>query len=207
MQRRLELESARAARLEAARLSELKGKLEQELSEPAPKWTWAGLDPMAVTKLCREIEVVLKEWSWKGGVRVEFQEDRYDIKVNRKHRRSHGKGFRAVLYAAMTIAVLRYCKKTGSPHPGFVVLDSPLTTVKQRTGQTAVEIAENDQILPAIEPSFWESLAKTDPSVQVIVLDNKEPPLDLLNELKVRLFVGPDGAGSGMRAGFIPPKR
>ncbi|MCS4244124.1 hypothetical protein M2418_003665 [Rhizobium sp. BIGb0125] len=207
VQKRLELESARAARLEASRLAELKARLDQELSQPATKSTWAGLDPMALTDLCREIEGVLKEWSWKDDVRVEFQEDRYDIKVNGKLRRSHGKGFRAVMHAAMTIAILRYCKKNGTPHSGFVVLDSPLTTVKQRSGQTAAEVAEKDQILPAIELSFWESLAKTDPSVQVIVLDNKEPPLDLLNELNVQLFVGPDGAGSGLRAGFVPPNR
>ncbi|MGF6178847.1 hypothetical protein [Ensifer sp. 4252] len=206
VQKRLKLETARADRLEATRLAELKAKLEQELSEPAPKSTWAGLDPMAVTDLCREIEGVLKEWSWKDDVRVEFQEDRYDIKVNGKLRRSHGKGFRAVMHAALTIAILRYCTKNGKPHPGFVVLDSPLTTVKQRSGQPAVEAAEKDRILPSIEPSFWKSIAKTDASVQVIVLDNKEPPQELADDLNVQLFVGPE-AEPGQRAGFIPPKK
>lgn len=206
VQKRLELETARADRHEATRLAEMKAKLEQVLSEPAPKSTWAGLDPKAVTDLCLEVEGVLKEWSWKDDVRVEFQEDRYDIKINGKLRRSHGKGFRAVMHAALSIAILRYCTKNGKPHPGFVVLDSPLTTVKQRSGQAAVEVAEKDRILPSIEPSFWKSLSKTDTSVQVIVLDNKEPPHDLTDDLNVQLFVGPE-AEPGQRAGFIPPKK
>lgn len=205
VEKRLELETARADRLEAFRLNELKAKFERELSEPAPKSTWAGLDPKALTDLCKEIEGVLREWSWKDDVRVEFLEDRYDIKVDGKLRRSHGKGFRAVIHAALSVAILRYCKNNNKPHPGFVVLDSPLTTVKQRSGQAAVEVAEMDRIQPTIEPLFWKSISKTDASLQIIVLDNKEPPLDLLDGLNVQLFVGPDGA-PGVRRGFIPPK-
>ncbi|WJH40585.1 DUF2971 domain-containing protein [Aliirhizobium terrae] len=79
-----------------------------------------------------------------------------------------------------------------------------LATVKQRSGQSAVNVAENDQILPAIEPKFWESLANTGASVQVIVLDNKEPPADVQDTLNVHLFAGPDGPRLGLRAGFIP---
>ncbi|AYG59988.1 hypothetical protein CCGE525_15100 [Rhizobium jaguaris] len=206
VQRRLELQTARADRLEAARLAELRAKLERQLSEPTAKPTWAGLEPKAVTDLSLEIQGVLKEWSWKEDVRVEFLEDRFDIKVDGKLRRSHGKGFRAVMHAALSIAILRFCKKNEKPHPGFVVLDSPLTTVKQRSGQAAVEVAEKDRLLPWIEPSFWKSISKTDASVQIIVLDNKEPPLDLTDDLNVQLFVGPE-VGPGQRAGFIPPKK
>ncbi|WP_184399371.1 hypothetical protein [Rhizobium sp. BK650] len=201
--RRVELQTVRSDRMEAARLELLKEKLERELSQPPAKQVWAPLDPMAVTDLCKEIEAVLREWSWKEDVRVEFEEARYDIKVNGKPRRSHGKGFRAVIHAAFSVGLLRFCHDKGRPHPGFVMLDSPLTTVKQRKGETTVEQAESDKITPGIEPSFWKSISEIDPSIQVIVLDNKEPPANLSRALNVQLFAGPDGEDDE-REGFIP---
>lgn len=203
--RRVELENVRGDRLEAARLEKLRDKLDQELAQPAAKQVWAPLDSMAVTDLCKEVEAVLREWSWKNDVRVELEETRYDIKVNGKPRRSHGKGFRAVIHAAFSIGLLRFCHAKGLPHPGFVLLDSPLTTVKQRKGEAQVEQAEKDKITPGIEPSFWKSLSEIDPSIQIIILDNKEPPLDLFTALNVQLFAGPD-ADEHEREGFIPTR-
>ncbi|WP_074068794.1 hypothetical protein [Rhizobium gallicum] len=203
--RRVELETVRGDRMEAARLSELKEKLDRDLSQPVAKQVWAPLDPMAVTDLCKEIEAVLHEWSWREDVRVEFEEGRYDIKVNGKPRRSHGKGFRAVIHAAFSIGLLRFCHSKGRPHPGFVMLDSPLTTVKQRKGEAKVEETESDKITPGIEPSFWKSISEIDPAIQIIVLDNKEPPLNLFGALNVQLFAGPD-AEEGEREGFIPTR-
>jgi hypothetical protein len=203
--RRVELETVRSDRMEAARLGELRDKLDRELAQPAAKQVWAPLDPMAVTDLCKEIEAVLREWSWKEDVRVEFEEARYDIKVNGKPRRSHGKGFRAVIHAAFSVGLLRFCHAKGRPHPGFVVLDSPLTTVKQRKGEANVEQAESDEITPGIEPSFWKSISEINPSIQIIILDNKEPPPNLFQALNVQLFAGPD-ADEGEREGFIPTR-
>ncbi|WP_156466868.1 hypothetical protein [Rhizobium sp. Leaf384] len=202
VKKRLDLQSARANRSEAAKLEMMKAELERAIEEPQKKLKWAPLDPMATTELCREIEAVLKDWSWKEDVRVEFEESQYDVKVNGKVRRAHGKGFRAVMHAAISVALLRYCRSRGKPHPGFVVLDSPLTTVKQRRDQSDVE-ADDDRIEPTIEPKFWESLASVDPSMQIIVLDNKEPPPELADKLNLQIFAGL-GARPGERKGFIP---
>lgn len=204
VKKRLDLQSARADRSEAAKFEMMKAELEKAIEEPQKKLKWAPLDPMATTELCKEIEAVLKDWSWKDNVRVEFEESQYDIKVNGKVRRAHGKGFRAVMHAAISVALLRYCRSRGKPHPGFVVLDSPLTTVKQRSGQANVE-ADDDRIEPTIEPKFWESLASVDPSMQIIVLDNKEPPPELADKLNLQIFAGL-GAQPGERRGFIPDR-
>lgn len=203
--RRVEMETVRGDRMEAARLETLKDKLERELSQPAARQVWAPLDPKAVTDFCKEIEAVLREWSWKEDVRVEFEETRYDIKVDGKPRRSHGKGFRAVIHAAFSVGLLRFCHAKRRPHPGFVILDSPLTTVKQRRGEAKVELAESDSIAPGIEQSFWKSISEIDPSIQIIVLDNKEPPPHLFDMLNVQLFAGPS-AEEGEREGFIPTR-
>ncbi len=203
--RRLQLQSVEDDREQRARLMNMRQELEGQLPKSKSKQTWAPLDPVALTKFCQEVESVLKEWSWADDVRVEFEEDRdrYDIKVNGKPRRSHGKGLRAVLHSAFSVALLRYCRDRRTPHPGFLILDSPLTTVKQRRGIPKQESTEKDKIDVRIEPMFWNALSNLDPGLQVIVLENKEPAEDLHAVLNLQLFAGPD-ANTSERAGFIP---
>jgi len=204
VQRRLELQTLQSDRDEAERLRTLREEFDKELPESSGKQTCAPIDPVAVTALCRVIESLLKEWSWPDDVRVEFDDKTYDIKVDGKPRRSHGKGFRAVLNSALAIGLLKYCHANEKPHPGFVILDSPLTTVKQRNVSASPEDDDTEATIdPRIEPLFWQSLAKLDHSVQVIVLDNKEPSIELSTELNLQLFAGPT-AGPGERQGFIP---
>ena len=203
VQRRLNLQTWQSDREEAARLRALKDELDQKMPSAGQKQTWAPIDPVAVTALCRVIETVLIEWSWPDDVRVEFDDKAYDIKVNGKPRKSHGKGFRAVLNSAMAVGLLRYCHSNAKPHPMFVILDSPLTTVKQRDAIAIPDDSgEVSDIDPTIEPMFWDSLSKVSPDIQVIILDNKEPGSVLAEKLNLQLFVGPTAAADE-RAGFI----
>ena len=203
VQRRLELQTLQSDREEAERLRALKEQLDNELPKGSAKQTWAPIDSVAVTALSRVIETVLTDWSWPDDVRVEFDDKTYDIKVNGKPRRAHGKGFRAVLNSAAAIGLLKYCHANDKPHPGFVVLDSPLTTVKQREGLATSDDDEDARIDPRIEPSFWKSLSEINDDIQIIVLDNKEPDDDLASALNLQLFSGPT-ASEGERRGFIP---
>ena len=205
--RRLQLQSFEDDREQLARLQTMRKALEGQLPDSKSKQTWAPLDPASLTSFCREVEAVLKEWSWDDDVRVEFEEDRdrYDIKVNGKPRRSHGKGLRAVLHAAFSVALLRHCHKKRTPHPGFVILDSPLTTVKQRTGAAKPKVAGEDEIDSRIEPMFWKALTELGSAMQVIVLENKEPDNNKHDLLNLQLFAGVDAAPSE-RIGFIPAR-
>lgn len=207
VQRRLHLQSVEDDRKQRTRLEAMRQELEGQLPKSNAKQTWGTLDPAALTRFCREVEAVLKEWSWADDVRVDFEQDRdrYDITVNGKPRRSHGKGLRAVLHAAFSVALLRYSRDRRTPHPGFLVLDSPLTTVKQRRGTQREEPTGEDKIDVRIEPMFWNALANIDSAMQVIVLENKEPGEDLHRVLNLQLFAGVDSEPSE-RAGFIPGK-
>jgi hypothetical protein len=92
----------------------------------------AGLDlnlnltPSEANELCKVIKQVLKAWNYPGGEAVHFDPQEQDIVVDGNHRRNNGAGIRAILHAAFKVALLIYCKDTGRPHPGFIVLDSPL---------------------------------------------------------------------------------
>jgi hypothetical protein len=147
---------------------------------------------------CKEIEKILREWSWPADGRVEFDFKAFDINVDGKPRQSHGKGVRAILQSAFVFGLLRYCVANKRPHPGFVVLDSPLTTYKQ--GQV---ISKDDDIDPTIESHFWSSLTSIAKGSQIVVIDNKEPPVELAKQVAYTFFAGPN-ASSRQRKGFIP---
>lgn len=196
---RLDLETVKADREQVKELRNRKSELEQHVKKPTSSRKWADLDPAASHRFCRGVEAVLREWDWTGGDgRVEFDEKSFDIRIDGKSRQSHGKGVRAILYAAFVIGLLRYCHGNNKPHPGFVVIDSPLTTLKkgqQRQG--------DEQIDPGIEKAFWKSVAQLPAALQIVVLENKEPPAEVLPSLTYTLFAG-EHARADQRRGFIP---
>jgi hypothetical protein len=49
----------------------------------------------------------------------------------------------------------------------------------------------------------WSPLTAIDPGVQVIIVENKEPPATVANDLTYYWFAGDTGSSNG-RKGFIP---
>ncbi len=141
----------------------------------------------------------MKEWNWKGDGRVEFDESNYDIIVDGQARHSHGKGVRAILYSAFVIGLLRYCHVNHRPHPGMVVIDSPLTSYKKGKSSEAAD----GPVSADIEMAFWRSLTVHRPGSQLIIIENKEPASEVAGAVHYQWFAG-ENAGLGERAGFIP---
>jgi hypothetical protein len=199
--RRVELETARNDNEQAETLRSRKAQIEQTATGNNPgKKQWEELPAKSLAALCEEIEAVLRDWNWEGQGRVEFDEKVYDIKVDGQPRQSHGKGVRAVLFSAFVIALIRYCQSEGLPHPGFVVIDSPLTSYKKRGA--SIRGAET-AVSHGVEAAFWESLTSISPEIQVVIIENKEPPSEVASSVHYEWFAG-DEAGPGDRIGFIP---
>jgi hypothetical protein len=200
--RRLELETARNTSEQVETLRALKAEIEQSnTGKGKAKKQWESLPGTSLLAFCKEVEAVLKEWKWEGEGRVEFDEKSFDIKVDGQTRQSHGAGFRAVLYSAFVIALVRYCQKNNLPHPGFVVIDKPLTSYK-RQGARNVKGTDNP-VSSGVEAAFWESLTKIAKDMQVIIVENKEPPTRVATAVHYEWFAGNE-AGPGDRVGFIP---
>jgi len=72
------------------------------------------------------IEGILQEWHFPNANRVFFDEGKRDFQIAGKNRGSTGKGLRAITHAAVKIGLMEFCRERSLPHPGFVVLDSPL---------------------------------------------------------------------------------
>ena len=137
---------------------------------------------------CDEVERILREWRYPNVGTVEFDEE-MDLVVNGVTRFSQGKGYRAVLSSAFTVALMNVARDR---HPQFVVIDSPLTSYKP---------ADKYRVEDDIIRGFYESLVENSDGRQVIIIENEDPPADLIPKMKHHHFSGPGGEG---RHGFFP---
>jgi len=198
--KRLQLETTRNDLDQFESLVRLRQEIENAAKESRPEpRDWEPLPSAALLAFCRQVEAVLKEWGWKStDPRVEFDQKVYDIVVDGQARQSHGKGVRALLYSAFVVGLLRYCEQNKRPHPGFVIMDSPLTSYKRGR-----DVAISDDVDPGLESGFWSSIPKTSSDLQVIVIENKEPPAAVQAGAHYEWFAGAD-ASDGDRVGFVP---
>lgn len=141
----------------------------------------------------KEVEFLLRAWHFPGLDRVTFSEVDQDIVISGRKRASHGKGVRAIAHAAFNLAILNCCLKREMPHPGFVLIDSPL--VVYREPDTNEGGFSHD-----VKDAFYRSIAEDFRAAQVIIFENEDPPSDLGNDVNVIRFTG---AAHG-RQGFIP---
>jgi len=144
----------------------------------------------------KQVEALLRAWHFPNLDRVTFSEDDEDVVISGHRRASHGKGVRAITHAAFNLALLRYCRARSMPHPGFVLIDSPLVVYREPdTGEGS--------FTRDVKDAFYRSLAKSFGDAQVIILENEEPPADLDRSANLTEFTGTDRG----RKGFVPQIR
>jgi hypothetical protein len=202
LKKRIELENRRADTEQIDSLRAQRAYFESDIAaaRSSKRKKWNDVDQLSLHHLCQEISGLLKEWNWKGDAHVVFDTKSFDIVVDGRHRQSHGKGVRAILHTALVIGLMKYCIANKKPHAGFLVVDSPLTTFKEKRGDIP---KASDRWDPSIESAFWTSLSKLPNHLQIIIVDNKEPPPHLQKQLRAHFFVG-EGAKPNERGGFFP---
>jgi hypothetical protein len=133
---------------------------------------------------------------------IEYDRSENDIVADGQLRSGHGKGVRTVLHAAFTIALAQYCVAEGLPHPGFVVLDSPLVTYKPpKSGDE--DLSDEAALLPRdFTARFYASVEDLASNVQVIVMENVNPPASQGEGLEDIEFS--KSTSGSLRYGFFP---
>jgi hypothetical protein len=132
---------------------------------------FAATSISATRGLCDTIQALLRTWTFIGPTAVvDFHETKMDISVAGKPRQSNGKGLRGFLHGAFTIGLMHYCRANKLPHPGFVVLDSPITSYREGKEEEAEDEAPTD-----VQAAFWDNLSQWSGDEQIILIENKEP--------------------------------
>jgi phage shock protein A len=172
-------------------------------SRPKRESVQTGVGGVVGHELAMHVQSVLHAWRFPGLQTVSFDDKSHDILINGKGRKGNGKGVRALMNAAFKIGILLFCKEKGLPHPGVIVLDSPLLSyrdpIKSRHGALADD--EKEVVRMGLNEHFYRFLLEKASVAQFIIIENYEPPVDLGPTSRVVAFVGPGGEGD--RKGFF----
>ena len=172
-------------------------ELEGEASETAggPSTTRTVVSKNVLDDFSQTIERILQEWHFPGASRVFFDEGRRDFQIAGKERGSTGKGLRAITHAAVKIGLMEFCRERDLPHPGFVVIDSPLLAYWKPEGE------EDDLSGTDLKEKFYRYLLGLNKDNQVIIVENQHPPDFVYQEGNVIVFTKNPHHG---RYGFFP---
>jgi len=162
-----------------------------------------GLSGTAAHDFTQKVSEVLTAWRFPGSRHVSFDEPTYDLSIDGKLRRNNGKGVRAITHAAFKVALLLFCRERDLPHPGFLVLDTPLLTYRDPITSKYGDIEGDEKELSntSLKQYFFDHLSAQSSLGQFIILENVDPPEDIGRLANVETFYGEQGGG---RPGLFP---
>jgi len=161
-------------------------------SETSP--TISELSKSVVGELSRKIEAILTAWGFPDAGTVYFDSEKFDFVISDKPRGSNGKGLLAITHAAFSIGLLEYCIANNLPHPGFILLDSPLLAYKPPEPNQELDLDNAKITQTDLKDKFYLYLSNLAPVVQVIIVENIAPPENLTNANIIH-FVGKNAEG------------
>lgn len=181
----------------AKNLEERKLTLLQEEEQPGDRQRInTGIPDSASHALSLKIEAILLAWNFPGNCRVHFDKETSDFVIDGKPRGSRGKGLRAITHAAVTLGLLEYCQELGLPHPGFIVLDSPLLAYFKPEGDEEIALQGSD-----LKERFYNYLLQRHAQEsQIIIIENQHPPSAVESQLSITVFTRNPSEG---RFGFL----
>lgn len=156
----------------------------------------AGIDGITGHELATTVQGVLHAWKFPGLPVVSFDDKTHDILLNGKGRRGNGKGVRALMNAAFKIGLFLYCREKELPHPGILVLDSPLLSYRDSltSRHGALSDDEAEVTKTGLKDEFYKYLLDHKDEAQFIVVENDPPPATL-SGMHITTFTGPHGTG------------
>lgn len=169
-------------RLEKLQLQKEEMFGESETLQNNDQKTVSKLSTQVLHDFSKTVERILEAWDFPDTGSVYLDETTMDFVINGKLRGNRGKGLRAITHAAASLGLLEYCKEHSLPHPGFVVLDSPLLAYYKPEG-------EDDSLLgTSLKQKFYKYLIEEHSDSQVIIIENEHPPEAFEGQLGLTVF-------------------
>ena len=163
---------------------------EGQVGEPKKSITTSFPESIA-HQISLKVSSLLRDWDFPGECKVYFDKVATDFVIDGKPRASRGKGLRAITHAAVTISLLEYCRENNLPHPGFVVIDSPLLAYFKPEGDDDMELQGTN-----LKEQFYQYLIDHhSEESQIIIIENQHPPDFVLGGLKMTIFTGNPNEG------------
>lgn len=161
-----------------------------------------GIDAASAHAFAQVVSDVLKKWQFPGDCHVSFDLDAHDLRIDGKLRRDNGKGVRAITHSAFKVALLMHCRANNLPHPGFLILDTPLLTYRDPISHKGGDLSRDEQVIAStsLKTHFFDHLLSLGDLGQFVIVENVDPPAGIEGKAAVEVF---GGSGSSGRAGLF----
>lgn len=156
-----------------------------------------GLSTETAKEFADVVSDVLLTWGFPGQKQVIFDLSTYDLIIDGKERRNNGKGVRAITHAAFKVALMIFCRERNLPHPGFLILDTPLLTYRDpmKKVNDRLELDEQEIRNTDLKERFFDHLSHLGERSQIVIFENIDPPQSLNAESKVEVFTNDPSEG------------
>ena len=123
-----------------------------------------------ISKLSGRVLELLHAWGFESIQSISFDIKDYDITIDSRRRLSFGMGTRSVFMTAFAVAIMEHSLSIKAPHPGVLVIDSPLKTYyeKRKADDPSVELV-------TVRERFYRWLAEWNGLGQIVILENRIP--------------------------------
>lgn len=129
------------------------------------------LDYTFINDLTEKIKSFLEECQYENLLSLTFDKTDMDIVINGKKKSSNGKGYNAYLNSAVSIVLSRYMNENATYSPHFLVLDSPILSLKETDKKPS----------ETMRYSLFQNIINNQGDMQTIIVENEIPDIDYSN--------------------------
>lgn len=122
------------------------------------------LDYSFINELSNGIKSFLENCNYDNLLSVIFDKADMDIVINGKKKSSNGKGYNAYFNSVVAIVLSRYMESKAKYSPDFLVLDSPILSLKEKETKKPSETMRN---------TLFENIVNNQKGIQTIVIENE----------------------------------
>lgn len=127
------------------------------------------LDYDFINELNNNIKLFLENCNYDNLFSVVFDKADMDIVINGKKKSSNGKGYNAYFNSVVAIVLSRYMESKAKYSPDFLVLDSPILSLKEKETKKPSETMRN---------TLFENIVDNQKGIQTIVIENEIPNIN-----------------------------
>lgn len=127
------------------------------------------LDYSFINELSNGIKSFLENCNYDNLLSVIFDKADMDIVINGKKKSSNGKGYNAYFNSIVAIVLSRYMESKAKYSPDFLVLDSPILSLKEKETKKPSETMRN---------TLFENIVDNQKGIQTIVIENEIPEIN-----------------------------
>lgn len=127
------------------------------------------LDYSFINELSNGTKSFLENCNYDNLLSVIFDKADMDIVINGKKKSSNGKGYNAYFNSVVAIVLSRYMESKAKYSPDFLVLDSPILSLKEKETKKPSETMRN---------TLFENIVDNQKGIQTIVIENEIPEIN-----------------------------